>query len=876
MANYIEKYYVHLDLNRNQLKNILIDNTEWASVTAPTSGGDKGALYWDTELEHLRVWTGTKWELLSHLTDRQYKNQPILIEYIWGQSNEITANPVDSSVVEETTLTLAHIDGSFSWTNELLTDVIPHSIYGANYTPSITVDGNTIAWGTNGLALENNVLTFHNGLPSGVDTSDTIELTYYKYIGVKGSFTLGSAPDGQWGGELNIAGIEDSDTFQQAIDKLATTIDLLSPQPPQNLGGLSDATTVPVYTLFDNRFISINNSYYSLQAGTSVDNVVNSGITEIEWDSRDTEGNDTLLGNGKTDKIYANVITQNGTVWSGTFSFTTSDDTGQFVSTPNGGLTLTVSEDGDPYEGTNNSGVVSSYKINLALDLLQTVDLSNKVTGWNYEVNLYSTSGSAQSNYYLENNASPVVSFDQLYAPFVTVSNNIKVLNGVPGWAADAEFYSFLTATNISKEFYRSNNIVVSNTNSGNISNTSLVGVSNFGTMTKTDDFSNIRVSYKVPSSGRLEGDDGESVIIEHTFASGLEGWTSPNGAVISNVSGTLEVITNDDLDAVLFDFDTDIGENYKFYVKIDPFTHSDVTLRAQTVPITLIDEVTISTNGTYTLDFIATTSTTRLRIFRVDAGHLGTKKFYIDNVQLVKVVANSGGDIQFNVTGYDSINQVSTDSVVATNHYFDLYEEDASRVWSGTMSYSDIFTNVFPPAFKDSALDNDTLGLEVWSSFEASRELQKRGDKYYYPRFDYSSYTPSGPNYSTLSGLRFATWYLGLINFKSQFSIYTPDMPSLNLYGESIWIYVKCVKEDGTQSTSWLSAMEELSGGNSLTDADGKASLTIGDNGSATIRNISITQILSGLWRVYVRYVFDDTITEGYRVPEKTGNQWE
>ncbi|MBI3141711.1 MAG: hypothetical protein HYZ16_02665 [Bacteroidetes bacterium] len=128
-----------------------------------------------------------------------------------------------------------------------------------------------------------------------------------------------------------------------------------------------------------------------------------------------------------------------------------------------------------------------------------------------------------------------------------------------------------------------------------------------------------------------------EKIAVEQEFNNTGHGYTTANGATTTTGAEWLQVTAPSTNTSVYYDFSTAIGQDYKFYVQVDPGTCDSVLIKVQqTNPIGPHTEA-YAAPGLNEFTFTASSALTRLRILRKDAAGQGSLDYFIDHVRLTR-----------------------------------------------------------------------------------------------------------------------------------------------------------------------------------------------------------------------------------------------
>ena len=204
MSNIEKKIFIHHNYNKNQIKQVLLENNfqnNNPSFPMPNIGEDIGLIYYDTFLDRVLVWNGNIWKLVKYLDDIDYVDfSDVLVDDIWVESNLIPtefATASNSTIVQFATASTTYVSNSYSFNMNLApnerTKTVPDK-YGMFYSPTLyTQMGSTISSNT-GWVLQGDTILFNNGFPYNpsdpLDDTHPPVITYWKYTGRIGSFNF--------------------------------------------------------------------------------------------------------------------------------------------------------------------------------------------------------------------------------------------------------------------------------------------------------------------------------------------------------------------------------------------------------------------------------------------------------------------------------------------------------------------------------------------------------------------------------------------------------------------------------------------------------------------------------------------------------------
>lgn len=200
MANNKEKkIYIHQNLNKQELRQAVIENKTYNVKPKPIDDEDVGLLYYDTILDRILIWNGTEWKITQFLDDRDLTyGGDVFIEDIWTQTYLIPSSaPSTSPVLEwKAGITMSRISDSYSFESNsfVIDNVVPSYKYGSVYEPVLhDINGATVSSSVINWKLERGIVTVYSGFTSSpiIDESNPLYLSYWRYTGDKGNLGSG-------------------------------------------------------------------------------------------------------------------------------------------------------------------------------------------------------------------------------------------------------------------------------------------------------------------------------------------------------------------------------------------------------------------------------------------------------------------------------------------------------------------------------------------------------------------------------------------------------------------------------------------------------------------------------------------------------------
>lgn len=213
---YHENVYIHQNFNKNEIRSVLLENATYNTRPTPTSGSDKGLLYFDTEIDRIIVWNGSDWKIVKYFDDRDFTNyEDVQLEDIWAETetvSTITESEAKGLTGSQTAVqyfedeTLMSVPGSWSYYTSKMQDVIfpkefsTGASYSIFYQPVVKNNSGTIIPSINYVINQYNIsgklqyrIEFKDGRIMnnlGVNPSNLPTITFYKYVGSKVSLNL--------------------------------------------------------------------------------------------------------------------------------------------------------------------------------------------------------------------------------------------------------------------------------------------------------------------------------------------------------------------------------------------------------------------------------------------------------------------------------------------------------------------------------------------------------------------------------------------------------------------------------------------------------------------------------------------------------------
>lgn len=214
-----QKIYIHSNFNKNEIRNVLLQNANSDNRPQVTSD-DKGLLYYDTDIDRPLVWNGQQWKIVKYLDDRDLEStEDVKIKDIWlevDQVAQLSENDAQNNndyveYIEDLTLNL--ISGTWEfYNNNIESPVLPKSFkdnteFQDFYEPILKKQNGDVIdrIDTNGnevwrlVNIRNNDwsyswrIRFFKRPPVGVSENNLPKITFYKYIGERLSATFSGA-----------------------------------------------------------------------------------------------------------------------------------------------------------------------------------------------------------------------------------------------------------------------------------------------------------------------------------------------------------------------------------------------------------------------------------------------------------------------------------------------------------------------------------------------------------------------------------------------------------------------------------------------------------------------------------------------------------
>jgi hypothetical protein len=332
-----------------------------------------------------------------------------------------------------------------------------------------------------------------------------------------------------------------------------------------------------------------------------------------------------------------------------------------------------------------------------------------------------------------------------------------------------------------------------------------------------------------------------------YTGISGQAGfWT---GIIDFSLAGTLPTITPSSTQRTLqlFHPGTDSPETFSYYID-SPLTVSITSITASVPSMTsyISGVPTLTTSQTVTAIgfsvsnvssyFYAATS-----VYQINAGHIAGSTGDPDSIptsygQTGSVTGKSGAiqssqfsDLSFffTVRGRNSIGTYGSNTTfTSTAHRIDTVSNESSRKTSGSGSY--------PATGYTASYDSSQSLVGTYTE-----ELQLRNGIYLYPTVDYT--TIGGPDYSSATGTRWATFNIGTFTNNSAFTLNFVSSSGISTSTGVTGMLVE-VKIDG--SSYWVDGDSAYSGvGSPGSTVDGVASVVVASS-TATARRITFGSV--------------------------------
>lgn len=136
MPNIQGNIYIHQNFNRNEIREVLLQNATILDRPTPTVGGDKGLLYFDTDIDRIMIWDGSCWKVVKYLDDRDLKsNEDIHLQNIWSDSyqlvslDETTSQGVNPYVEYKQDVEVTYLSGTLDFINLSIDDVVKPKVF---------------------------------------------------------------------------------------------------------------------------------------------------------------------------------------------------------------------------------------------------------------------------------------------------------------------------------------------------------------------------------------------------------------------------------------------------------------------------------------------------------------------------------------------------------------------------------------------------------------------------------------------------------------------------------------------------------------------------------------------------------------------------
>ena len=82
--------YIHENHNRQEIREFLLENSDYNNRPDTTIGSDKGLLYFDIDIGRILVWNGNEWKVVKYFDDNDLESADnVKIQDIWADSYEV-------------------------------------------------------------------------------------------------------------------------------------------------------------------------------------------------------------------------------------------------------------------------------------------------------------------------------------------------------------------------------------------------------------------------------------------------------------------------------------------------------------------------------------------------------------------------------------------------------------------------------------------------------------------------------------------------------------------------------------------------------------------------------------------------------------------
>lgn len=211
MPNNVQQHiYIHQNLNRNELREAVIQNSTTDTRPHPNIGEDLGLIYFDSDIKRLMVWDGENWKVVKYYDDRDLNsNDSIKLQNIWADSEDLvsitqsSAQAPNSLVEYHSDVEINYLPGTLDFTSNSLQEIVlPRKFSNGDEIPDFfdptlkdnngnvipRIDNGKERWRLVEQELEDYSISYRvrfiNEVPP-YSVNRPLFLTYYEYIGDK-------------------------------------------------------------------------------------------------------------------------------------------------------------------------------------------------------------------------------------------------------------------------------------------------------------------------------------------------------------------------------------------------------------------------------------------------------------------------------------------------------------------------------------------------------------------------------------------------------------------------------------------------------------------------------------------------------------------